>query len=134
MTTKYSRILGIFAIAMLVASFVIPVKMANSSPVDAVADMDKGTMEWLPVDTPDSLPLATKELFTPEDPNTGMEGGSEIIKILVGSNGSTIWALVRHPYAQNPVPGGNALRYITLYKSNNGGVSWGGTSYNALDD
>jgi hypothetical protein len=119
---------------MLVASFVIPVNMATSTPVDAVADMDKGTMEWLMVDTPDSLPLSTKELFSPEDPATGQEGGSEVIKLLVGSNGSTMWTLVRHPFARNGVAGGNAVRYITLFKSNDGGVSWGGTSYDALDN
>jgi len=123
MKTKYSRILGLFAVMMLVVSFVVPANMVNSSPVNAVSDEDKNTMEWLMVDTPDSLALFVKELYTPR------EAGSEIIQLLVGNNGATMYTLVRAPLSST-----GAARWIELRSSTNGGRSWSGTKWTALDD
>jgi hypothetical protein len=128
MTTRYSRLLGIFAVMLLVTSFVIPVKMASSSPVGAVDPMDMYTMEWLPVDTPDSLPMSTNSLYTPMDPTTGWEGGSEIIQLLVGNDGNTMYVLIRAPYFPN-----GTTNNIEIKRSGNGGRTWSGTIWNNLN-
>jgi hypothetical protein len=129
MTTNYSKILGVFAVVLLVASFVVPVKMANSSPVEAYDPaMDATAMQWLPVDTPDSMAILTKELFTPRIAGSTQEGGSEIIKLLVGNNGTLMYALVRHAS-----DGQARVRYISLFQTWDGGVSWSDLIHTNLD-
>ncbi len=119
MKSKYSSIAGIFAVLVLVASFLVPAKLANPEPVEA----DPGLMEWTIVDTPDSEPALTKSLFTP------WNLGSEVIKLLVGNNGNTMYALVR---ARRTPGATSAQAYIYLYKSIDGGRSWSSAKYNNL--
>jgi len=113
---------GVLAVLLLIASFLVPGKFAAPAPVEA----DPGLMEWTPVTTPDTEPAQTKQLYTPRDM------GSEIIKLLVGNDGSTMYALVRAE-GNNPPPSGPPRGEIILLKSTNGGVSWTVSKYAALD-
>ena len=118
MKTRYSSIIGLFAIVVLVASFVVPAKLVSPAPVDA----DPGLMEWTIVDTPDSEPVLTKNLYT-----TG-ELGSEIVQLLVGNDGKTMYAIVARGSEIAAADAG-----LQLLKSTNGGRSWSGSKYGALD-
>jgi hypothetical protein len=115
---KIKGLFGIVAVAVLIASFLVPGNFATPSPVSA----DPGKMEWTWVQTPDSLMNVIDNLFTPISPATGVEAGSEIIKFQIGNNGQTIYALVRVGfYFNSPAEG-----QIIILKSMNGGVTWMG--------
>ena len=111
MKTRYSSIVGVLAVLLLLASFLVPGKFVAPAPVEA----DPGLMEWTPVTTPDTEPAQTKQLYTPRDL------GSEVIKLLVGNDGSTMYALVRSEGQTLNTPNRGE---IVLLKSTNGGVSW----------
>ncbi len=124
MKAKLSSFVGLFAVMLLVASFVVPASVASPAPVEA----DPGLMEWTPVDTPDSLPQSTDELYSPLV--AGDDGGSEIIKLLVGNDGNTMYALVRAQGAALETPAGRS--HIVLLKSTNGGRTWSAAKYDYL--
>jgi len=117
MKAKLSSIVGLLAVVVLVVSFMVPAKMATPAAVEA----DPGLMEWTIVDTPDSEAVFVKALYTP------MGLGAEIIKQAVGSDGNTIYALVRARVTSRNVANGIELRVST-----NGGRSWTGTKHSAL--
>ena len=60
MKIKYTSIVGILAVLVLIASFVVPAKLANPTPVAA----DPGLMEWTPVTTPDIEANQIKQLYS----------------------------------------------------------------------
>jgi hypothetical protein len=85
-------------------------------------------MERTPVDTPESLPHSPDELYSPLF--AGDDGGSEIIKLLVGNDGNTMYALVRAQGAALETPAGRSD--IVLLKSTNGGRTWSAAKYDYL--
>ncbi len=139
MKVKYSSFLGILVALMLVASFVVPARLMSPEPVSAASEQSK--MQWWTVDTPDNELGQTKNLYSPIWPTAaGTESGSELIKLLVGSNGTTMYVI----YARTAV-GTTALgpppvsslddalfARVRFMKSNDGGRSWSGANYNNL--
>jgi hypothetical protein len=113
--------LPVILIFVLIISFVLP---ANSSRLQAASS--ESTMEWWPVDTPDSSPYL-KNLYSPIIPFFG-EGGSEFVKLLVGRDGYTMYAIV-----SSQVPNIGNTSKLVLMKSGDGGISWGGV-YGTLCD
>lgn len=90
---------------------------------DRMIKKDVGTPKWSIVDTPDSIPSATKELLNPNNQ------GSEINKIAISSDGSTLWAIVRCG-DRNGIGKGGAQ--VMLYRSNDSGWSWDDGPYTNL--
>ena len=129
MKTRYSCIFGIMAMLMLVSSFVIPGKLVNPTPVSA----DPGLMEWTIVDTMDSTP-GTGSVYSPVPPLGMYEYGSEFIKLVVGNNNNTMWAIVRIGYSGSGATcakdsdNGN----IVALRSTNGGQTWSATPFGNL--
>jgi hypothetical protein len=125
--------LALLVIVFVIASFIVPSKLAAPAPASA----DPGLMEWTIVDTPDSEPGLTKAIYSPVISNGTtpasytMPQGSEIIKLVIGNNGSTMFALVRikgfHGFPPGPI--GNT---IVLLKSLDGGVTWSSAKHSAL--
>ncbi len=130
MKVKYSSFLGILVALVLVASFVVPARLMSPEPVSAAAEQSK--MQWWPVDTPDTAAGQTNNLFSPIW--NGAEAGSEIVKLLVGSNGTTMYAI----YTRSPVGGApptwddNTWSRVRFMMSRDGGRSWSGANYNNL--
>ncbi len=134
MKIKYSSIVGILVMLVLIASFVTPAKLATPEPVSA----QQPPMEWLPVDTPDTMAGIIKELYTPSwaghaaygtyGPN-GPEMGTEITKLLVGNNGTTMYV----QYARGDEPASNNDSRLRILKSVDGGVSWSPAPWANLD-
>jgi len=132
MKVKYSSIVGIIAMLVLIASFVVPAKLAIPEPVSA----QQPPMEWLPVDTPDIRPGLLKEVFTP-GPAAGAGGlaaagpelGTELIKLLVGNDGTTMYV----QYARGDSTNVTATSRVRLLKSVDGGVSWSTAAYTNLN-
>ncbi len=115
MKVKYSNFLGILVALVLVASFMVPARLMSPESVAAASEQSK--MQWWPVDTPDVEAGQVKNLYSPII--SGTEGGSEIVKLLVGNNGSIMYAIVSWQVT-NPA---SASR-VRLSKSYNGGRSW----------
>ena len=90
MKIKYSSIVGIFLALVLVASFVVPASMARTSPASAASS--QSIMQWWPVDTMDTTSGQVDSLYTPKSGT--WDGGSEIIKLLVGIDGQTMYAII----------------------------------------
>jgi hypothetical protein len=80
-------------------------------------------MQWWPVDTPDSLTQVTGNLYSPVV--AGAETGSELIKLLIGVNGSTMYMI----YSAGDFTG---ISKVRLSSSANGGRSWSGALYGSL--
>lgn len=136
MKIRYSSIVGILAMLVLIASFVVPAKLATPEPVSA----QQPPMEWLPVDTPDTEPGILKALYTPVPfgaaavfTGAGPEAGTEITKLLIGNDGTTMYVRYTRGDATNvsAVPPGPARS--RLLKSVDGGVTWSTAAYNNLD-
>ncbi len=131
MKIKYSSIVGILAMLVLIASFVIPAKLATPEPVSA----QQPPMEWLPVDTPDTMAGIIKELYTPSVGAggaylaNGPEAGTEITKLLVGNNGTTMYV----QYARGDEPITTNQSRLRILRSIDGGVSWSPAAYANLD-
>ncbi len=85
----FSSIVGIFVTLVLIASVVVPASLANPTPASAASPSSQ--MQWWPVDTPDSLQQVTGSLYTPII--GGTESGSELRKLLIGVNGTTMYVL-----------------------------------------
>ena len=90
MKKTFSSIVGIFVTLVLIASVVVPASLANPTPASAASPSSQ--MQWWPVDTPDSLQQVTGSLYTPIT-RTGTETGSELRKLLIGVNGTTMYVL-----------------------------------------
>ena len=98
MKTKFQNILGVFAVILMVASFVVPINIAAPSAVSA----DPGIMKWDTVATPasvggkndimnDHYPVGIATSATTAvagDPGLGK--GSSINGMAVGNDGATI--------------------------------------------
>ena len=123
MKIKYSSFVGLLAVLLLVASFVVPAKLASPASVDA----DPGLMEWTIVDTPDSQPGLTDSLYT-EFNGAFPEDGSELIKLLVGNDGNRM--VVQVARGDRMAAGTAGVVFLT---SRNGGRSWSLATYNNLD-
>jgi len=125
---KYSSFLGVLVALVMIASFVVPTRLASPEPVSA----NPGLMEWTPVDTPDVLASFTKEIYSPINPGTLTEGGSEIVKHLVGNDGNRMYVIVSR------IPSGalgnrpDLYSMLRLIRSSNGGRSWSGDIYTYL--
>lgn len=104
---------GLLVVFMLVASLVVPANMVNPAPVEAGSS---SVMRWAIVDTPNSMPMITKELW-----NGFANAGSEINKLVGTSNPLVAYAITNS--GLNAFGPGTPI----LYKSTNGGVSWSGT-------
>jgi len=114
MKTKYPSIIGVVAIFMLVASFVVPANLVNPAPVEAFDPI----CQWDYVSTPQMFAGFGRDIKSP----------SEINKLAVGSDGATIWAVdtaISNMTSQAVNDGG-------LYKTTNGGISWGGSPFDYL--
>ena len=85
MKRYYSSIVGIFVTLVLIASLAVPTSLANPTPASAASP--SSMMQWWPVDTPDSLQQVTANLYSPVNAATGVETGSELVKLLIGVNG-----------------------------------------------
>jgi hypothetical protein len=82
-----------------------------------------GIDEWTIVETPGSVPSLNKAIFSPS------EQGSEINKIVIGSDGESIWAIVRRGDRNGIDSGGSQT---VLYRSINQGLIWYSTPYDNL--
>jgi len=128
MKTKYTSIVGVLVVLVLIASFVVPVKLATTEPVFA----QQPPMEWLPVDTPDSEPGILKALYSPVPLAGGAFGpagpelGSEITKLLIGNDGTTMYTRITRGDTAN------VTSPLRLLKSVDGGVTWSVAAYNNL--
>ena len=90
MKIRFPGILGVFSVILMVVSFLIPVNIAVPSAVSA----DPGIMKWDTVSTPGSYPSQNDIInFHGTGANTGQ--GSEVLDFAVGSDGTTIIAIVR---------------------------------------
>jgi len=89
MKTKYPSMFGLLAVLMLVASLVVPANVANPAPAQAEPDI----LRWGMIDTPNSVPVLTKEVLSP----------SEINKLVVASDGAHMYAIVNNPAFGAPV-------------------------------
>ena len=89
MKRYYSSIVGIFVTLVLIASLAVPTSIANPTPASAASP--SSMMQWWPVDTPDSLQQVTASLYSPVVGCT--ETGSELVKLLVGVNGNTMYVI-----------------------------------------
>ena len=87
MKTKYPSMFGVLAALLLVASFIIPTNLASPSPVQA------GVCKWDQVEMPGSV-LARADV--------GWIGPSDIQKLVVGSDGATVLAVVNFNYLGSP--------------------------------
>jgi hypothetical protein len=114
---RHSRFTSLLFALLLIVGLVIPAKIALPAPVAA------GTMEWTPVITPDTEQGVVKNIYSPIVIG---EGGSEIVKLLIGG-GSTMWAIVSRQVG-NTATTSKAL----LFSSGDGGVSWGTGAYGEL--
>ena len=130
MKAKLSSFVGLFAVMLLVASFLVPASVASPAPVSA----DPGLMEWTPVVTPDTRASSRDELHSPNYAALGDDGGSEIIKLVVGNDGSTMYCLVRSIGESLTAGGAPKFGAIQMLKSNNGGRTWSIANHAALRD
>jgi hypothetical protein len=114
---KIKSLIGLISVCLLIASFLLPGKLISPAVVSA----DPGQMEWTWVQTPDSLANVIDSVYSPVDPANPQLGeqGSEIIKFKVGSDGQTVYALVRVGYYHDSDVGN-----IIIMKSMNGGQTW----------
>ncbi len=115
MKNKYLSILGVLVTVILIASFIVPGRLMSPQPVAGYS----GIMEWVTVDTPDTQDGSINNIFSPIV--LGGEAGSEIVKLLVSRDGYVMYAIISQVVA-NPA---NTSK-LRLYKSYNGGISWGG--------
>ncbi len=136
MKTKYPNMFGLLAVFMLVASLVVPANVANPAPVQADPDI----LRWSILNTPDGLPPQNliKEVGNMSIPLPfGIpDTGSEVAKVVVGSDGSTmyglmnangtlIWANILGGLIANTFwPGGLFLNGPILAESTTGGWIW----------
>ncbi len=79
-----------------------------------------GILEWTTLETPGSSHTIIKELFNPSNK------GSGINKIVISSDGKTIWAIVRRGDRNGLFLGG---AQVTMYKSTDNGISWNENPY-----
>ena len=100
MKTRFPSMFGLLAVFMLVASLVVPANVANPAPVQA----DPDVLRWSILDTPDSVPPPDllKELASQANAlNAAGLGparlGSEVVKVVVASDGRTMYGLVNAP-------------------------------------
>jgi len=114
MKTKFPSMFGILAIFMLVASFVVPVNMANPAPVEAFNPV----CQWDYVSTPRMFAGFGRDILSP----------SEVNKLAVGSDGATIWAVD----TATSLMTSQATNAGGLYKTSNGGISWSGSPFDYL--
>jgi hypothetical protein len=80
-------------------------------------------MEWKPIDTPDTVPDKLNSLYSPVVFGLG-EGGSEIIKLLIGNDGYRMYAIVSRVVTDPAI-----FSKVELFSSADGGVSWSGGLY-----
>jgi len=134
MSKRFPGIAGLLVALLLVVSFVVPANMVSPTGVSA----DPGILEWTIVDTPDSIPSYVKEIYSPGVTN-GPDMGSEILKLLIGPDGETMWAIIGVGHQSGTAtildPGGSGVTITALgaqvvfRKSTNGGRVWSGTPY-----
>jgi len=115
MKTKYPSMFGILAIFLLVASFVVPVNMANPAPVEAYDPI----CQWDYVGTPGMLAGFTRDVLSP----------SEVNKLVIGSDTLTMWAV---DTANSFMSTTTALSLGGLYKSSSMGLTWSGSPFDYL--
>ena len=115
MKTKYPSMFGVLAIFLLVASFVVPVNMANPAPVKAYDPI----CQWDYVTTPGLMAGFIMDVVTP----------SEVNKLVVGSDGGTVWAV---DTANSVMSAATASSIPGLYKSTSGGIFWSGSPWDYL--
>ncbi|MCX6006278.1 MAG: hypothetical protein NTZ34_03340, partial [Chloroflexi bacterium] len=122
MKIRFPGILGVFSVILMVVSFIIPVNIAVPSAVSA----DPGIMKWDTVSTPGSYPTQNDILnFHATGANTGQ--GSEVLDLAVGSDGTTLIAIVR------TWSSATAKYYVNkIYRSANSGISFSGSRDSAL--
>ena len=94
-------------------------------------------MQWWPVDTPDTALGQTGNLFSPVV--GGVETGSELVKLLVGSNGTTMYVIYTRTAVggapgtlMTPTVNDTIYSRVRFMMSPNGGRSWIGPQYNNL--
>jgi hypothetical protein len=126
MKRKYSSIVGIFVALVLIASLVLP----TSVTMPASAASAESRMQWWPVETPDLPQQVTGSLFSPLSTGTpGTETGSELVKLLVGVNGTSMYVM----YVREPGSGSSTSK-VRFYNSGNGGRTWVGAAYAGLSE
>ena len=129
MNKRFPGIVGLLVALLLVVSFVVPANMVSPTGVKA----DPGILEWTIVDTPDSIPVYVKEVYSPGIAG-GPDMGSEIIKLLIAPDGNTMWAVIGMGQLSGTVAGTYqaAGAQMNFRKSTNGGRIWSGTAYGNL--
>ncbi len=112
---RYGRIWKFVSLFAILASLSVPVAFALPGSASA------GLMEWTPVKTPDITQSSIDNIYSPVDPANPqlLEQGSEIIKLLVGSNGLKMYAIVRVGYRA-----GSTVGNVILMTSGDGGRVW----------
>jgi hypothetical protein len=109
MKTKYSSMFGLLAVLLLVASFIVPAKLASPTSVEASAD---STLRWAILDTPNSLPNNFKEVYN----GAGLMG-AELNKLVVTSAGNLMYMVAT---GFGPLGG----PFDILWFTPDGGVDW----------
>ncbi len=122
MKTKYTSMFGLLVIAMLVASFVVPMNLTGRATVEA----DPGVMRWSTVDTPGRLAGGVGDIT-----NDWGINGSAIHDLAIGPDSMTLLASIRDiPTPFTGVPVGTGMTNM-IRSSPFMGVMWPGSVYNA---
>jgi len=106
MKTKYPSIFGVLAIFMLVASLVVPANLV--SPTTAEAGFDAGVCKWDTLEMPNSQ-VGRWDILA----------GSEVNKLVVAPDDSTLLSVVNAPHASYGW-GGNSVLMVGSMK----GINW----------
>ena len=119
MKIKYTSMFGLLVIAMLVASFVVPMNLTSRATVEA----DPGVMRWTTVDTPGRLAGGKGDITN----DLGING-SAIHDLAVAPDGITMLASTR----DIPIPFSGAGMINMIRGSSFMGIDWTTSAYNAL--
>ena len=108
MKIKYPSIFGVLAILMLVASFVVPARLASPAPAEAL----NAICQWDVVPTPGMVAGLSMDI----------RAVSEVNQIVIGPDGKTFWIVDNA--ANWPVAIATLGMEGDAFKTVNGGVSW----------